>query len=76
MFEKFRELKREKFGPIHLWPGDTLQVTYREPDGEERVLVKSFFAKEQAMVITEALIFEGEFEGRRALGGLVLEEQK
>jgi hypothetical protein len=54
--------------------GDTLNVTYRNENGEI-VLVTSELNDSHAMTVDEAVLFSATFEGRRALGGMVLEEE-
>lgn len=61
---------------IHLMAGDTLCVTHYDGAGTEKVLCKHSTTAEQAMTIDESLLFETVFEGRRALGGMVLEQVK
>jgi hypothetical protein len=77
-------LDRQKIDPINLMAGDTLAVEHVENvhDGTgrmiatRRVLAKTVFDASQAMIVDEALLFETEFEDRRALGGMVLEQKK
>jgi hypothetical protein len=70
-----RELKREKlFSPIHLYPGDSIQFTWTDVDGTSTTLAK-VDAIDNALIVTEAIIFEGLYEGRRALGAIALEQQ-
>lgn len=74
MFDKFKELGRASFSPIHLCRGDSLRLTFNH-DGVDDVLVKTILCEEQEMVIDEGVLFEAEFEGRRVLGGFVLEKE-
>jgi hypothetical protein len=68
-------LRRQKLSvPAHVLPGDSIQVTEHYADGTERVLVRETIAAPH--VFDEAAIFEAEFEGRYALGGLLIEEQR
>lgn len=60
---------------LHLMPGDTLHVTHIDT-GTETVLATHTLDASQAMQVDEAVLFEGEFEGRRALGGMVLEKSR
>lgn len=69
-------LQRSKFArPFTLMVGDTLNVTYRDNNGEV-VLATSTLADSHAMTIDEAVLFETTFEERRALGGMLLEVMK
>lgn len=74
MFSYFNELRRTKFRPIYLAAGDALQITWRDESGTETVLCEKRIGATQAMTITEGVLFEAVYDGRRALGGLVLEE--
>ena len=74
MIEKFKELSRKKFAPINLCAGDSLHLTYKDETGET-ILCETKIDAEQAMVIDEGVLFEALFEGRKALGGLVLEKK-
>lgn len=71
-------LDRQKIAPIWLSPGDTLVMTHTEPGffGRKREIAKTTITADQLMMIDEAVLIETEFEGRRALGGLLLERQK
>jgi hypothetical protein len=66
-------LDRQKIQQIHLMAGDSLQVTYRDKETGEVVLADCAITADQAMTVDEAILFEGEFEGRRTLGGMVVE---
>ena len=66
-------LDRQKIHQIHLMAGDSLQVTYRDKETGEIVLADRAITADQAMTVDEAILFEGEFEGRRTLGGMVVE---
>lgn len=69
------ELKREKFAPVTLFPGDTLTIIWSEPNtGIQQALVKTDITEE--MTFDEGVLFQAVFEGRRALGGIVLEQEK
>lgn len=70
---KIREiLGRSTFAPRHVMTGDTVVVTTRDAaDGTEVVLHSSEVRR--SMSFNEAVAFEGEFEGRKSLGGMVLE---
>lgn len=76
MITKFKELMRGKFSPKTLMPGDTLNLTFRDRDGKEENLVKHSISIDQAMTVNEGVLFEGEFEDRRALGALALEQKR
>ena len=67
-------LSRKKVDPIHLSASDTLVVTYRDEDGGETILVTADVAT-HAMTVDEAVLFATTFEGRRALGGMVVEKK-
>jgi hypothetical protein len=67
-----RILKRQKFSPIHVVPGDSVMLTYHEPGKPERILVEETVTR--MMTFDEGVVFEAEFEGRRATGGLFVEE--
>jgi hypothetical protein len=75
MFRFLKELKRSKIDPIHLYPGDSVIVTWRD-NKTEKVLCEHKLDATQSMTVDEALIFSGEYENRKALGGMVLEEKK
>lgn len=74
MIENFKELLREKFSPIHLWIGDSINFTYNDKDGKKTELIGDQVKKN--VVINEAMIFEGTFEGRYTLGVMAIEEGK
>jgi len=75
IFDGFKVINRKKVAPICLLPGDTLSVTHHDEKGET-ILVTTDICKTQAMVVDEAVLFEGNFEGKRALGGMVVEKDK
>jgi len=75
MFEKFKEIGRNYFQPIHLVAGDSLHVTYYRDETGEVVLCEAKINAEQAMVVDEAMLFEAVYEGRKVLGGMVLEKK-
>ena len=75
VFKKIKELARNRFKPLHLCAGDTIQVTYRDGD-KETVLCKTEATPAQTMVFDEAIVFSAEIDGRRALGGAAIEEKK
>lgn len=75
-FRNYKELKRETFTPIHLMQGDSLRLTWTEPGRKEKILCKHTIDASQAMSIDEGILFEARFEGRRALGGITLEQKK
>jgi hypothetical protein len=75
MITKFKELVRGKFSPRTLLPGDRLVLSFRGMDGKEETLVKHSIDVDQAMTVDEGVLFESEFEDRRALGALALERK-
>lgn len=68
-------LARDKIKPIHLTVGDTLAVTHTDETGET-VLCQHSIDAGMAMTVDEAVLFSDQFEGRRALGGLIVEQKK
>ena len=74
MIKNFKELARKTFTPINLCAGDSLHLTYKDETGET-ILCETKINAEQAMVIDEGVLFEAVYEGRKALGGLVLEKK-
>lgn len=68
-------LGRNKLNPIHLCAGDTLCVTHKD-ENVETVLCETTINASHAMTVDEAVLFADVFEGRRALGGMVLEKVK
>jgi hypothetical protein len=76
VLKKFKQLARSKLRyPIHLCVGDSISVTHTDENGE-KILCHTTVAEEHSMTVDEALIFAAEYEGRRALGGMVLEQKK
>jgi hypothetical protein len=72
MFEGFKLLKRQKHPTIHVMAGDTIAVTvHDEKTGAKIDTINHEITR--SMAVNESVIFEGEFEGRRALGGLIVE---
>jgi len=78
-------LQRTKFSPIHLCQGDILRIEHYEPAvgirgalsfGKRKILAETSIDADQSMSVDEAILFEGEFENRRALGGILLEKNK
>lgn len=65
-------LDRRKIDTIVLGVGDRLVLTHKDTQSET-LLAKTTITATHAMTIDEALLFATEFEGRRALGGMVLE---
>jgi hypothetical protein len=54
---KFLERARDKFSyPIYLRPGDTLQVTFKEPGKPDRIVFDT--PTERTMVIDEIAVFD------------------
>ena len=74
ILDKVKELFRGKIAEVHLYPGDTLALTYTAPNTTV-VLAKHSITPEQAMTVDEAVLLECEVDGRRAMGGLVLEKE-
>lgn len=68
-----QELGRNRFAPIHLAAGDTLIVSHQDERGET-ILVQAPISAAHAMTVDEAVLFVTMYEGRRALGGMVLEK--
>lgn len=68
-------LYRNKIAPINVCPGDSVVLTWNEnwPGGRKEVLATAKITGDQAMVVDEAVLIETVFEGRRAIGGLVVE---
>lgn len=84
LFTNYKELYRESHAPIQLLKGDTLTYTYRETVGHTKWLRRPILAQPvelasytltdaESMVITEAVVFSAEVDGRRVLGSLSLE---
>jgi hypothetical protein len=80
-------LDRRKIEPFHLMAGDSLIVMHTENKTGQvglfgriktttKELARTTVTPTQAMTVDEAVLIETEFEGRRALGGLVLEKEK
>lgn len=69
-------LAREKFNPIYLIAGDSLCVRFRENGwfGKQKTLCETTITADYAGAYDEAVLFATEFEGRTALGGLVLKQ--
>ena len=84
-FNKVKEISRKPIGPFHVVPGDEIRLTYSRrvelEDGtltydhelaiKPQVLVSAPFTK--PMTVTEGVIFECEYEGCNAMGGLFVE---
>lgn len=73
-----REIKRVEYHdrPLHVVPGDTIQLTYRDHEGKETVVVQEPITK--TYVFTEGVVFEadpGVFGEGRALGGAFVEDK-
>lgn len=66
---------RKKIGPFHLMPGDSVQLTWRDQNGKV-LLIDKTVPTSHCMVVDEGVLFTTTFEGRRALGGMVLEQEK
>jgi hypothetical protein len=70
-----KELLRKKIAPIHLLPGDAVELAYTSPEGE--VTKVAYVKVDETYVFTEALVFEaepGELGAGRALGGVFVED--
>lgn len=62
--------------PIIMANGDRLRLVYVEINGVVRVERPTTFAvikPDRAITVTEAVLFEQEFDGRYALGAMLLE---
>lgn len=70
-----RIIQRDKFEKIKLFEGDSLRMTYNSLE-DKRVLSTVTINAVSTMIVDEAVLFEGSFEDRRALGMLALEEEK
>ncbi len=72
--------RRKLDNVIRLFAGDSLVLTHNETKHTANgtmttELARTVITATQAMVVDEAVLFETAFEGRRALGGLVVEQQ-
>lgn len=72
--KNFKEVFRTKHRPMDVLPGDKILYTYK--DGVNPEIVLAVDTIEKAMVINEVVVFRGEFEGREALGGLLLQQEE
>ena len=72
--DNFKEVFRKKHAPIYVAPGDKIAYTYKEPGQPDIVLAVDTIEKH--MTLTEIVAFRCDFEGRQALGGLLLESEK
>lgn len=81
-----RILGREKFDPIHLFAGDSIHFTFLQTV-RYRYLGVTLYSKKEAffektitadedMIVDEGVVFSDLFEGRRALGAMMVEESK
>lgn len=77
-------LNRSKIKPIQLCPGDSIRMIWKQETKsgwfskkktEEKILLEHIFTPEQGGIFDEAVLFETEFEGRKAYGGMILEKQ-
>lgn len=66
-------LRRSNF---FLRPGDTLRVTISSHHFKDDVVVDHRVTEQESFEIDEAVIFSGELDGRRAVGGALLEKKK
>lgn len=73
-FKNFKIKDRKKHDPIYVQPGDSIVYTYKEPGQPDKVLMVDKI--EKWMTIDEVVVFRAEFEGREALGGLMLETKE
>lgn len=63
-------LKREKIAPIHVFPGDTVSLTYKDKKGVDHKVLKSDIDK--TFTFNEVGIFEAKIEKKDALGGVFI----
>ena len=61
--------------PLYLGTGDTLKVTYSSNKTGEQVLTTAQLNEADAMTVDEAVCFADNFEGKRTLGGFVIEKE-
>lgn len=75
--EAFKFLNRLKFkrGPICVGPGDIVTVTYYEASGTATRLISHEIQPGEGGIYDEAAVFEGIIEGRKVLGGLIMEKE-
>ena len=71
--ENFKEVFRKKHDPIYCLPGDSIVYTYK--DGINPELVLAVDTIDKAICVDEIVAFRATFEGRDALGGLLLEQK-
>ena len=64
-----------KFDPIHLFAGDKFQVTWQD-EANQTILCETEISVEQSMTFDETVIVQTEFNGRKAIGALILEVKK
>jgi hypothetical protein len=69
---KVKVLARNKTSPKVVIPGDSVRVYVTYPDGSKEILSEA--SATTSFVYDEAVCFEGEFEGRKTLGGMVVEK--
>lgn len=82
--QDFKELVRNKFPAIHVSPGQRIIVTYKknyisEETNKVIAIVEepvATYMVEEPFVFDEAIVFEGKYEDRKAMGGMVLEKEK
>lgn len=63
-------LASNRFAPIYMIPGDSINCSYRDEHGET-ILVSH--TVDETLRITEANIVRTVFEGKRAVGGFFIE---
>jgi hypothetical protein len=64
--------KRRKLDiPATVMPGDTIMVKWRGEDGEEKTFVEDTIT--HTATYDEAFIFDGELDGRKTIGGGLIE---
>jgi hypothetical protein len=70
-----RVLERKRLiSPVTLVAGDSVQVTERRAGGVERILVEHVHDGPMR-TYDEALVFEGDEDGRHVIGGAIVEQR-
>lgn len=73
MWSSFKELCSKKINPIHLFPGDSIELTYKDATGTT-ILAETTLHADHSMTVDDVIFFEGVYDDRRSLGGMVLEK--
>jgi hypothetical protein len=60
--------------PLHTCAGDTVRLVYTDEQGNRTVVAEDTVT--ETRIFTEGVIVDGEFEGKDALGGLLLGPKK